>query len=88
VVAQHHARLAGVDHAAHGVQHLKLLWPAVDQVADKDGLPTGRRAPHAATRGVAEPPQQRVQHDALAVHVTDHVVHRLLLSCYSLLSEV
>ena len=73
VVAHHTARVTGIDHPAHDGYDLHLCRPAVDQVTQKDCLPTYRRLPGSCF-DIAEFAQERFELARLSMHVTDNVV--------------
>ena len=62
---------------AHQTVGLDLHRPAVDEVADRDGLPVGM-APAFRIPLVAHPLEQLLQPTGVSMNIADDVVHALL----------
>jgi len=61
-----------IDHSPHKIDGGQLLWPAIDQIAQKD-CPAPRMAPGSCALAIPEVLQQRGQPVELAMHVADHI---------------
>ncbi len=74
VVAHDCKGCPGLDHRPNDLQRLTNLWPAVDEVAEEDGLAFGMLI-HALLPRVAQSLQKLLQGVSVAVDVADEVVH-------------